>query len=76
MVMFSNPFHLHSNFLELINCFANTSNVQFLEWLSQSPTDIESYIRPGCIILTVYLRLEKSMWEEVPSYMIAFDVLI
>ncbi|KAG2721204.1 hypothetical protein I3760_02G071100 [Carya illinoinensis] len=37
---------------------------QILDWLSHSPTDIESYIRPGCIILTTYLRLEKSMWEE------------
>lgn len=38
---------------------------QILDWLSHSPTDIESYIRPGCIILTIYLRLEKSTWEEV-----------
>ncbi|KAM1171290.1 hypothetical protein PS2_021333 [Malus domestica] len=38
---------------------------QILDWLSHSPTDIESYIRPGCIILTVYLRLEKSTWEEL-----------
>ncbi|OWM67383.1 hypothetical protein CDL15_Pgr000835 [Punica granatum] len=38
---------------------------QILDWLSQSPTDIESYIRPGCIILTVYLRLKKSIWEEL-----------
>ncbi|KAK7363411.1 hypothetical protein VNO77_05554 [Canavalia gladiata] len=38
---------------------------QILNWLSRSPTEIESYIRPGCIILTVYLRLEKSAWEEL-----------
>lgn len=38
---------------------------QILEWLSHSPTDIESYIRPGCIILTIYLRLEKCTWEEL-----------
>ncbi|KAB2599223.1 squamosa promoter-binding-like protein 1 [Pyrus ussuriensis x Pyrus communis] len=37
---------------------------QILDWLSHSPTNIESYIRPGCIILTIYLRLEKSTWEE------------
>lgn len=36
---------------------------QILGWLAHSPTDIESYIRPGCIILTVYLRMEKSTWE-------------
>ncbi|KAF5197589.1 Squamosa promoter binding-like protein, partial [Thalictrum thalictroides] len=38
---------------------------QILNWLSHSPTDIESYIRPGCIILTVYLRLEESTWQEL-----------
>ncbi|CAJ1940716.1 unnamed protein product [Sphenostylis stenocarpa] len=38
---------------------------QILNWLSRSPTEIESYIRPGCIILTIYLRLEKSAWEEL-----------
>ncbi|CAN4107103.1 unnamed protein product [Withania somnifera] len=38
---------------------------QVLDWLSHSPTDIESYIRPGCIILTIYLRMDKSTWEEL-----------
>nr|CAD1829703.1 unnamed protein product [Ananas comosus var. bracteatus] len=38
---------------------------QILDWLSNSPTDIESYIRPGCIILTVYLRLTNSALEEL-----------
>lgn len=38
---------------------------QILNWLSHSPTDIESYIRPGCIILTIYLRLGESAWEEL-----------
>ncbi|KAG4157458.1 hypothetical protein ERO13_D02G063500v2 [Gossypium hirsutum] len=38
---------------------------QILEWLSHSPADIESYIRPGCIILTIYLRLRESAWEEL-----------
>ncbi|KAK6913615.1 SBP domain [Dillenia turbinata] len=38
---------------------------QILDWLSHSPTNIESYIRPGCVILTIYLRLGKSTWEEL-----------
>ncbi|KAJ6819290.1 squamosa promoter-binding-like protein 12 [Iris pallida] len=38
---------------------------QILDWLSHSPTDMESYIRPGCIVLTVYLRLADSVWEEM-----------
>ncbi|XP_074267554.1 squamosa promoter-binding-like protein 1 [Silene latifolia] len=40
---------------------------QILDWLAHTPTDVESYIRPGCIILTVYLRLADSMWEEMRS---------
>ncbi|XWS53451.1 hypothetical protein CRYUN_Cryun10bG0002500 [Craigia yunnanensis] len=38
---------------------------QILDWLSHGPTDIESYIRPGCIVLTIYLRLKESTWEEL-----------
>ncbi|KAG1327632.1 squamosa promoter-binding-like protein 12 [Cocos nucifera] len=38
---------------------------QIFDWLSHSPSDMESYIRPGCIILTVYLRLAESLWEEL-----------
>ncbi|PON43215.1 SBP-box transcription factor [Parasponia andersonii] len=38
---------------------------QILDWLSHSPSDIESYIRPGCIILTIYLRQSESAWEEL-----------
>ncbi|CAN6286297.1 unnamed protein product [Urochloa humidicola] len=42
---------------------------QILGWLSSSPTDIESHIRPGCIILTVYLRLVESAWRELSDNM-------
>ncbi|KAJ8542134.1 hypothetical protein K7X08_017000 [Anisodus acutangulus] len=45
--------------------FPTTLRKQILDWLSHSPTDIESYIRPGCIILTIYLRMDKSIWEEL-----------
>lgn len=47
------------------NDFPLVLRAQILDWLSQSPTDIESYIRPGCIILTIYLRLAESAWEEL-----------
>ncbi|KAL9364918.1 hypothetical protein Peur_042791 [Populus x canadensis] len=47
------------------NDFPVALRTQILDWLSHSPTDIESYIRPGCIVLTIYLCLEKSKWEEV-----------
>ncbi|XP_021606651.1 squamosa promoter-binding-like protein 1 isoform X3 [Manihot esculenta] len=47
------------------NDFPVALRTQILDWLSHSPTDIESYIRPGCIILTLYLRLSRSQWEEI-----------
>ncbi|GKU96111.1 hypothetical protein SLEP1_g9382 [Rubroshorea leprosula] len=47
------------------NDFPAALRRQVLDWLSHSPTDIESYIRPGCVILTIYLRLGKPSWEEL-----------
>ncbi|CAK9160706.1 unnamed protein product [Ilex paraguariensis] len=38
---------------------------QILDWLSHSPTEIEGYIKPGCIILTIYLQMGKPTWEEL-----------
>uniref|UniRef100_A0A7N0UTR4 SBP-type domain-containing protein n=1 Tax=Kalanchoe fedtschenkoi TaxID=63787 RepID=A0A7N0UTR4_KALFE len=38
---------------------------QILDWLAHTPTDIESYIRPGCIVLSIYLRLAESVWDEL-----------
>ncbi|XP_031498780.1 squamosa promoter-binding-like protein 1 [Nymphaea colorata] len=38
---------------------------QILEWLQNSPTDMESYIRPGCIVLTLYIRLQQCVWDEL-----------
>lgn len=48
-----------------LKCSLNGLKFQILDWLSHSPTEIESYIRPGCVVLTVYLRLPESAWEEV-----------
>lgn len=38
---------------------------QILDWLAHSPSDIESYIRPGCVILTIYLCLSEPIWQEL-----------
>ncbi|KAH9619477.1 hypothetical protein KSS87_019123 [Heliosperma pusillum] len=46
------------------NDLPNALRTQILEWLSHSPTDIEGYIRPGCIVLTLYLRLNTTLWEK------------
>jgi len=45
--------------------FPYVLRAQILDWLSHSPSDIESYIRPGCVVLTLYLRLSDSAWEEL-----------
>lgn len=47
------------------NDFPLVLRKQILDWLSNSPTDMESYIRPGCIILTIYLRMDKSCWDRL-----------
>lgn len=47
------------------NDFPLILRAQILDWLSHCPTDMEGYIRPGCIILSVYLRLGVSTWDEL-----------
>ncbi|XP_027353530.1 squamosa promoter-binding-like protein 1 isoform X2 [Abrus precatorius] len=47
------------------NDFPLVLRAQILDWLSHSPTDIEGYIRPGCIVLTIYLRQAEAVWEEL-----------
>ncbi|KAE9611879.1 hypothetical protein Lal_00048928 [Lupinus albus] len=47
------------------NHFPLVLRAQILDWLSHSPTDIESYIRPGCIVLTIYLRQDEVVWDEL-----------
>ncbi|GAB2262786.1 hypothetical protein Droror1_Dr00003783 [Drosera rotundifolia] len=49
------------------NEFPILMRAQILDWLAHSPTEIESYIRPGCIVLTIYLRLSEPIWEELCS---------
>ncbi|CAN1236330.1 Squamosa promoter-binding-like protein 12 [Linum grandiflorum] len=47
------------------NDFPLVLRAQILDWLSHSPSDIESYIRPGCIVLTIYLRQDEAAWDEL-----------
>ncbi|KAI4301575.1 hypothetical protein L6164_034839 [Bauhinia variegata] len=47
------------------NDFPLVLRAQILDWLSHSPTDMESYIRPGCVVLTIYLRQAEVVWEEI-----------
>uniref|UniRef100_A0ACD5VIG5 Uncharacterized protein n=1 Tax=Avena sativa TaxID=4498 RepID=A0ACD5VIG5_AVESA len=47
------------------NDFPTDLRAQILNWLSHYPSDLESYIRPGCVILTIYLRLPNWMWDQL-----------
>uniref|UniRef100_A0A1D1Y3W2 Squamosa promoter-binding-like protein 15 n=2 Tax=Anthurium amnicola TaxID=1678845 RepID=A0A1D1Y3W2_9ARAE len=47
------------------SCFPVTLREQILSWLSHSPSDMESYIRPGCVVLSVYLSMPSFAWDEL-----------
>ncbi|GER35857.1 squamosa promoter binding protein-like 14, partial [Striga asiatica] len=38
---------------------------QLYNWLSNSPSEMESYIRPGCIVLSLYLSMPSSAWDQL-----------
>lgn len=41
---------------------------QILSWLSHSPSDMESYIRPGCVVLSIYLSMSSLAWAKVSIF--------
>ncbi|XP_074564842.1 squamosa promoter-binding-like protein 15 [Curcuma longa] len=47
--------------------FPNALRAQILNWLSNSPLEMESYIRPGCVVLSIYLSMPSIAWEELES---------
>ncbi|KAK4859375.1 hypothetical protein QYF36_004440 [Acer negundo] len=44
--------------------FPGTLRAQIFNWLSNSPSDMESYIRPGCVVLSIYLSMSSAAWEQ------------
>lgn len=52
---------------------------QIFQWLASMPVELEGYIRPGCIILTVFIAMPKFMWmkllEDPVSYIHDFVVV-
>ncbi|KAJ6799934.1 squamosa promoter-binding-like protein 15 [Iris pallida] len=44
--------------------FPGALRTQILNWLSKSPSEIESYIRPGCVVLSVYASMPSKAWNE------------
>ncbi|CAM6077331.1 unnamed protein product [Sphagnum tenellum] len=39
--------------------------MQIDAWLEHRPTDMESYIKPGCVVLTIYVSMPHSAWVEL-----------
>lgn len=38
---------------------------QIDSWLAHLPSDMESYIRPGCLVLTIFVSMPVCGWAEV-----------
>ncbi|PIA56969.1 hypothetical protein AQUCO_00700971v1 [Aquilegia coerulea] len=45
--------------------FPGTLRTEILNWLSQSPSEIESYIRPGCVVLSIYISMPSTAWNQL-----------
>jgi len=41
------------------------AHLQIYSWLSNSPSEMESYIRPGCVVLSVYVVMSSAAWVQV-----------
>ncbi|CAN8234386.1 unnamed protein product [Cochlearia groenlandica] len=42
-----------------------TLRTEICSWLSSIPSEMESYIRPGCVVLSVYTAMSASDWEQL-----------
>ncbi|CAA7040046.1 unnamed protein product [Microthlaspi erraticum] len=42
-----------------------TLRTDIYNWLSSIPSEMESYIRPGCVVLSVYLAMSPAAWEQL-----------
>ncbi|KAK6939132.1 SBP domain, partial [Dillenia turbinata] len=45
--------------------FPQTLRSQIYNWLSRSPSEMESYIRPGCVVLSIYTSMPSAAWEQL-----------
>lgn len=41
-----------------------TLRTQIFKWLSHIPSEMESYIRPGCVIFSIYVSVPPAVWEQ------------
>ncbi|CAH8253028.1 unnamed protein product [Arabidopsis lyrata] len=42
-----------------------TLRSEIYNWLSNIPSEMESYIRPGCVVLSVYVAMSPAAWEQL-----------
>ncbi|CAI8605341.1 unnamed protein product [Vicia faba] len=45
--------------------FPGTLRTQIYNWLSTRPSDLESYIRPGCVVLSIYATMSSAAWAQL-----------
>ncbi|KAK4600385.1 hypothetical protein RGQ29_010154 [Quercus rubra] len=45
--------------------FPGSLRTQIYNWLSNSPSEMESYIRPGCVVLSIYVSMSSTSWEQL-----------
>ncbi|XP_027362881.1 squamosa promoter-binding-like protein 14 [Abrus precatorius] len=45
--------------------FPGTLRTQIYNWLSSRPSDMESYIRPGCVVLSIYATMPSAAWVKL-----------
>ncbi|XAR64303.1 hypothetical protein NMG60_11024585 [Bertholletia excelsa] len=42
-----------------------TLRTEMFNWLSRSPSEMESYIRPGCVVLSIYTSMSLASWQRL-----------
>ncbi|XP_004300082.1 PREDICTED: squamosa promoter-binding-like protein 14 [Fragaria vesca subsp. vesca] len=47
-----------------------TLRTQVYSWLSNSPSEMESHIRPGCVVLSVYVSMPFAAWEHLEENLV------
>ncbi|XP_022772520.1 squamosa promoter-binding-like protein 14 isoform X2 [Durio zibethinus] len=52
--------------------FPGTLRTQIYNWLSNSPSEMESYIRPGCVVLSVYVSMSSDAWEQLEGNLLQY----
>ncbi|CAN8304568.1 unnamed protein product [Cochlearia groenlandica] len=47
-----------------------TLRSEIYNWLSNIPSEMESYIRPGCVVLSVYIAMSPTGWEQLEQNLV------